>query len=252
MEKYVTINEEGFSIRGKIYTRDMSGIGRVILFGHGFGGHKDNKAAERFAKHILEKNKGVAVMTFDWPCHGNDARKKLRLEECDTYLRLVLDFIRSRFSDPKVYAYATSFGAFLFLKYMAEHGTPFVKAALRSPAVNMYESITGDIMTDSERNLIGKGKPAQVGFDRKVEIDREFLESLEQADIRRIDFLDYADDILIIHGTKDEIIPFDVVKEFSEQNVIELIDVEDADHRFQNPLHMDAAIAQIAAFFGMK
>ena len=75
---------------------------------------------------------------------------------------------------------------------------------------------------------------------------------MEQADIRRLDFLDYADDILIIHGTKDEIIPFEAAKEFSEQNVIELIEVEGADHRFQNPLHMDAAIAQIAAFFGMK
>ncbi len=252
MEKYVAINEEGFSIRGKIYAREMSGIGRVILFGHGFGGHRDNKAAERFARRILEKNKGVAVMTFDWPCHGSDARKKLRLEECDTYLRLVLEFIRSRFSDPEIYAYATSFGAYLFLKYMAEHGKVFVRTALRSPAVNMYESITGDIMTDADRSLIGKGKPAKVGFDRKVEIDGEFLESLKQADIREIDFLDFADDILIIHGTKDEIIPLEVVKAFSEQNVIELVEAEGADHRFQNPLHMDEAIARIAAFFGMR
>ena len=252
MEKYVTINEEGFSIRAKIYAQDLNGIGRVILFGHGFGGHKDNKAAERFAKHILEKNKGVAVMTFDWPCHGSDARKKLRLEECDTYLRLVLSFIRGRFSDPKIYAYGTSFGAYLFLKYMNEHGTTFVRTALRSPAVNIYESLTEDIMTDAERSLIGKGKPAKVGFDRKVEIDGEFLESLKQADIRTMDFLEFADDILIIHGTRDEIIPFEEAKAFSEQNVIDLTEVEGADHRFQNPLYMDAAIAQIAAFFGMK
>ena len=46
--------------------------------------------------------------------------------------------------------------------------------------------------------------------------------------------------------------PLEEAKAFSEQNVIELIEVEGADHRFQNPACMDRAIASILAFFGLR
>ncbi|MCR5575458.1 MAG: alpha/beta fold hydrolase [Oscillospiraceae bacterium] len=252
MVKYFSINAEGCSIRCKLYTGDPAGVRSVILFGHGFGGHKDNKAAERFAGRVLEKNKGVAVVTFDWPCHGDDVRKALRLEDCDMYLRLVLAHIRDRFASPTVFAYAVSFGAYLFLKYISENGDPFAKTALRCPAVKMYEVLTSAIMTDEVREKLRRGKSAPVGFDRKIEIDRAFLDSLEQADVSQRDFLPYADELLILQGTKDEIVPFSTVRDFAEENVIEFVPVEGADHRFLDPAKMDFANAQILSFFGLK
>lgn len=252
MNRYFTVNAEGCSIRCKLYADANADIQKLVLFGHGFGGHKDNKAAERFALRVLEKNKGVATVTFDWPCHGEDVRKTLRLEDCDAYLRLVLAHIRDRFSSPPVYAYATSFGAYLFLKYISEHGSPFVKTALRCPAVNMYELLTTVIMNEDELERVYKGKPALVGFDRKVAVDRFFLDSLKEADLTQRSFLNYADDLLILHGTKDELIPISVVRAFAEENVIDFEAVEGADHRFQNPACMDRAVAKILAFFDLK
>ena len=70
--KYFCINAEKHSIHCKIYLDDPKAIGTVVVFGHGFGGHKDNRAAEKFAARVLEKNKGAAVITFNWPCHGDD------------------------------------------------------------------------------------------------------------------------------------------------------------------------------------
>ena len=64
------------------------------------------------------------------------------------------------------------------------------------------------------------------------------------------DYLDYADSILMIHGTKDEIIPFAVSERFADEKIIEFLPVEGADHRFQNPKHMETAIKAIIAFFG--
>jgi hypothetical protein len=61
MNKYFTVNAEGCSIRCKLYAEGNADVRKVILFGHGFGGHKDNRAAERFALRVLEKNKGVAT-----------------------------------------------------------------------------------------------------------------------------------------------------------------------------------------------
>ena len=89
MEKYYTVNAEGCSIRCKLYAGELPPE-RVILYGHGFGGHKDNKAAQHFALRLLEKNRRAALVCFDWPCHGEDVRKVLRLEDSDLNLRLVL------------------------------------------------------------------------------------------------------------------------------------------------------------------
>lgn len=252
MEKYITINAAGCSIRAKLCAADTKDIDSVILFGHGFGGHKDNRAAARFAERVLSKNRGAALVTFDWPCHGDDVRRLLRLADCDTYLREVIAFIREKYGDPTLYAYATSFGGYLFLKYISEHGSPFAKTALRCPAIDMYDVIDSSIMTDENREKIRKGKAVQVGFDRKVEIDREFMESLKREDISGRDFLPWADDMLILHGTADEIVPIDTAREFAERNVIEFVPIEGADHRFRDNARMERANALILPFFGMK
>ena len=252
MDKYFQINAEGCNIRCKLYCDDPAGVRRLILFGHGFGGHKDNRAAERFARRVLEKNKGAAIVTFNWPCHGDDVRKTLTLPDCDAYLRLVLAHLEERFQPEETDAYATSFGGYLFLKYISEHPNPFRKIALRSPAVNMFEVLSAVIMDGDQAARIARGKPALVGFDRKVEITRAFLEELRQADITGRDYLAFADDVLILQGTRDEIVPTQAVRAFAEANLIDYIPVPDADHRFLDPKKMDFAIGEILRFFALK
>ena len=251
MEKYFDINEQKFSIRCKLYCKDIHQIRRVILFGHGFGGHKDNKACARFAGQAISKYKDLAVLVFDWPCHGLDARNRLSLADCDAYLTIVLDYIRRTWTEEAIYCYATSFGGYLVLKYISEHGNPFRKIALRCPAVSIYNSLLNTIMTAEDKILIEKGKDALVGFDRKVKINKAYLEELAANDIRERDYLDYADDLLIIHGSKDEIIPFEDVKTFAEDNVIEMLTAEGADHRFRNQQLIDQAHQDILKFFAL-
>ena len=251
MEKLFDINESGYSVRCKLYCSSVNAVKRTVIFGHGFGGHKDNKAAEKFAAKIISKHKDVGVVTFNWPCHGDDARKNLLLTECDTYLTLVIEYVKKWFDTEELYGYATSFGGYLFLKYISEHGNPFRKVALRCPSVKMYGSITNRIMTADDREKIQKGKPVLVGFDRKVKIGREFLEDLEASDISEKDYMEYADDLLILHGTKDEVIPFDDSAVFADRNVIEFVPVQNADHRFTDPKTTDFAIHTIIEFFDL-
>ena len=252
MDKHFSINAEGCSIRCKLYCDAPSGVRRVILFGHGFGGHKDNRAAERFARRVLEKNKGVAIVTFDWPCHGDDVRRLLTLDDCDRYLRLVLEDLAERFRPERIDGYATSFGGYLFLKYLSEHPDPFCRLALRCPAVNMYEVLTNAIMEEEQADRLARGKSALVGFDRKIEVTPAFLAELEKADITVRDYLAFADDILILHGVKDEVVPIRAVRDFAENNVIDFIPVPDADHRFQDPKKMELANNEILRFFELK
>lgn len=252
MEKYININQNGLSIRSKLYCADVKNIKSVVVFGHGFSGHKDNRAAEKLAARIQKRHKDVALIVFDWPCHGDDASNKLRLADCMKYLDNVIGYMKSRFRTVKIYGCATSFGGYLFLKYISEKGNPFIKLALRCPAVDMYDVLTERIMTDDDLTAVEKNKPVLIGFDRKVKITKDFLTELKDNDILDLDYTLIGDDAIIIHGTKDEIVPFDVVEKFADDNGIALFSVEGADHRFSDPQKMDTAIDRIMISFSIK
>ena len=260
--KYFDINNPGYSIKCKIFGDDLRALKHVIIFAHGFGGHKDTKAAEHFANAALSKMKNTAILVFDWPCHGKDVRKNLTLEDCDTYLSMVLGYIKDEFKVLDVSIYGTSFGGYLTLKYIHDHGMKTTlesdkeslafmikKVALRCPAIAMYDVMYDRVMSAENIENLNKGKAIMAGFDRKVMIDQKFLDSLKNSDIRTYDYIDYADDILIIHGTKDELIPIEVPNKFSEDNVIEFIKIDGADHRFQDLDKMKLAHSYIVDFF---
>jgi len=251
MHKYFEINKKGVNIRCKVYLENKKDVDKAVIFFTGFAGHKDNNAAAKFADKLLSKHKRSALITFDWPAHGDDVKKKISLADCDTYLDLVVSETASMYPQAELFAYATSFGGYLLLKYIHEHGDPFKKAALRCPAVNMYDTLMRRIVSNNDMEKLAKGKDAAVGFDRKVVVTPSFLEELKALDIRKWDYLDYADDILIIHGTKDEVVPIQESKDFAENNIIEFVTVENADHRFQDPVLMSLANKHVLEFFGL-
>ncbi len=250
-EQKYTVSKNGYNVSCKLCFEDRKAIPGVVLYGHGFGGHKDNRAAERFAQRALDKLK-LATVTFNWPCHGDDVRKKLRLEDCDGYLTAVIEDIRERYGAPRLFGYATSFGGFLFLKYLSEHKNPFEKLALRCPSIDHYRVQTERIMTPEELEKLQKGKEVPVGFDRKITLDRTYLDEIRAVDLSRRDFTPYMDDVLLLHGRKDEIVPFEMVQSFADEQLMELIPFENADHRFQDPRSMDEAIKAILDFFGSE
>ena len=249
MHRYFEINESGHNIRCKLYFQDIKNISRMVVFCHGFGGHKDNAAAEKFANRLISKFKGTAMITFNLPCHGDDVKKKLCLEDCTTYLGLVIRHVNRQFAPRALYCYATSFGGYLTLKYISRQGNPFRKIALRCPAVNMYDSITKTIMSSEDFGKLQAKKEILVGFDRKIPVSFAFLEELRVNDIQVIDYLDYAEDILILHGTADEVVSFDASFTFAENNLIEFIPVEGADHRFRDANKMEQAMKHILNFY---
>ena len=253
MEKKFDINEEGLSIRCKLFCRDSDKTARafshVAVITHGFGSNKDTAGTANFGEHLAAKYKNYAAIAFDWPCHGDDARKKLSVKECLTYLRLVTAYVRKELQAENIYNYSTSFGAYLTLRYIKEQENPFTKIALRSPAVNMLASMRSHIC-DDDRARLTKGKEIQVGFERKMKMDQSFLDELAAFDLMKQEYFDFADDLLIIHGTKDQMIPIEEAQIFAENNVIEFMPVEGANHPFQNQNHMALAISRIVEFFG--
>lgn len=252
MEKHFDINRGGFSIRSRLIVNDSDKSTRtfddVVIVTHGFGSSKETAGTLHFGEHLTSKYKGFAVIAFDWPCHGMDARKKLTVDECLTYLKLVTEYAKEVMKAKRVYNYSSSFGGYITLRYIIQQGNPFTKIAFRCPAVCMYQSMMSYI-SDDDKNKLAKGKEISVGFERKMKVDASFFESLRNFDVRKQEYFDYADNMLIIHGTKDEMIPIEESRRFAENNVIEFIPVEGANHPFQNPDHMALAIHKIIEFF---
>lgn len=249
MERYFQLNHGGCNVRCKLYCQDPRDVGTAVIFCHGFGGHKDNSAAAKLADRLLSKYKRTALITFNWPCHGDDVRKKLCLEDCMTYLEMVVDYAANTLGAGKLCACATSFGCYLTLLYLHRKGNPFRKVLLRCPAIPMHRALTTAIMDPQSLELLRRGKDVNVGFDRKVPVSAAFLKELEENDVRDFDYLDWAEDMRILHGTADEIIPFENAAAFSEDKLIDLIPIPGADHRFRHPGTMEAAIKQTLEFF---
>ena len=137
MFKYFEINERGCNIRCKIYYKPKNQAEKAVIMCTGFAGHKDGRAVQGFAEKALSKTDNVIIVVFNWPSHGDDVRKKLSLDDCGTYLELVCQHTKAKYGVRELYSCATSFGGYLVLKYISEHGNPFVRIALRCPAVDM-------------------------------------------------------------------------------------------------------------------
>ena len=232
-EKYFDIVGSGYSVKCKLYCADANAVKKLIISCHGFGGSKENAAAKRVAERMLPVHKDAALLTFDWPCHGEDVKPRFTLADCDTYLTAVLEYARERFSPESISFNGTS---------------PFDSVVLRCPAVNLHEIFTGLYLTENDLDKLRRGKDAIVGFEKKFKINRQFLDSLAENDIMRYDFSAFADSMLIMHGTRDETVPIDAVRRFAEQNDLMLIEINGADHMFKDPARMSEYVNNTVDF----
>lgn len=255
MQKYYEINGNGSNIRCKLYYGSRPEAGRAVIFLPGFSGHRDNRTAARLAEKMISKHRDAVLTVFDWPCHGSDVKKKLTLSDCDAYLSAVIEHAKERFGAKELYAAGVSFGGYLALKYISEHGDPFKKTVLLSTAVDMYSVLTASVMKEGDLERLmkgrGRGKEVTAGFDRKIPVTAAFLDELRGNDIRGRDFLEYAGDILMIHGTKDEIVPEESARRFADGSLIEYLPVEGADHRFSGETLRDLFVKYTLDFFDL-
>jgi len=252
LEKKFDINKEGYSVRCLYYyDKDPRHADDLVISTYGFGGKKENHATEKLADKLISKHKEFGVITFDWPCHGEDARNRMILDEFLEYYRMVTDYCRQELGAKRIYAYGTSLGGYLTLLYLTRFGNPFTRIALRVPALNIYSNLTSDI-TDEEWKKLDKGKDIIRGYTRKIKVSEEFLDQLKAAPVTDKDFMDFADQMLIIAGSKDQYTSVDQIRDFCEKNVIEYQVVENADHPFTDPSLMDYAISLIIDWFGEK
>ena len=85
MEKYIDINENGYSVRCKLfYQKDFRNIPNLVICTHGFGGNKENHSAAKFAQQLITSSETVSEIAarMDEPDTKSLSRRFRALKGC--------------------------------------------------------------------------------------------------------------------------------------------------------------------------
>ena len=216
----------------------------VLLCLHGFAGDKYSSVIQALADEMISKS--IRVVTFDWPGHGKSPvdGKSLTIENCMLDMDAVIQEIRT--ANQPVYLFATSFGGFVGLNYLALHPSAFSKVVLRSPALDMPNTFRS-FLSDEDIQVLEKDGTVNVGFDRPLQLGKSFMDDLIQHRLRQDE---YPAEVpgLIIQGDMDDVVdPQDSVK-FAEKNGMKLHMVKGADHRYKNPGNLEEILSVTVPF----
>lgn len=248
MFDYITVRTDGNEVYAKLYHGEHAEkVNRAVIYTHGFGGNKENRSAQMLAEGMIASRPDTALMTYDLPCHGEDGSARLEIGRCHEYMASVLGYMKERFSPEEVYACGNSFGGYLTLRYMSLNDSAFRKAALRCPAVEMYNVLTG-LVTPEQHEALGRGQP--IDTEQGITVFPEFVRELREADITESDYTARSinKNIIIVHGTEDEVVPFESVRRFADRNIIRFVPIEGADHRFTAGDTLETAVSIMRGF----
>ena len=216
----------------------------VLVCLHGFAGDKYSSVIEALAQSLVRKS--IRVITFDWPGHGKSpvGGESLSVENCLRDLESVIQEIQK--TKRTIYLFATSFGGFIGLNYIANHPSAFSKVVLRSPALNMPATYRS-FLTNEDIHVLENGGTINKGFDRPLLLGKSFLDSLGQ---HRILQGNYPANVpgLIIQGDMDNVVdPRDSV-EFAEKNGLTLHMINGADHRYKKGGNLEEILSVTVPF----
>ncbi len=244
IKKGLNINssKSSYKISCDLYIPNSNNIKKIIIACHGFGGDKKSSTIISLANSLTCNN--IGVIAFDFPGHGdsNTSGYDFRLENCINDINDVEKYIEEKFKNIEIGFFATSFGAYALLLKINRGEKLYKSVILRCPALDMKSIFERSILKISLGEFLKDGK-CILGFERKIIITKEYYQELVRNNIFKI--YNKSNDILIIHGTEDNIAPIDDSLRFQEmfKNNVKIYKVNGADHRFKKNGELEEVIS---------
>lgn len=221
----------------------------AVLIVHGFGSSRESSAAVRLAQALAGQD--MAACVPDLPGHGQSPAdgRSLTVENCLADLAAAEACLRRRAPQARIAYFGSSFGAYLTSLYLARPGHRHSRAVLRCAALTMYRLLQEDMEREPAlgRSLREQGEVLLREFDRPLLLTQGLMDSLQAHDPFRL-CRPHMARLLLIHGTADEEAPVSQAREFARQMQAELVEIENAGHRFQGPGQMEQVIETALAF----
>jgi alpha-beta hydrolase superfamily lysophospholipase len=233
--KEKTFTEKRKNIKMTLFSGDEKKPEQIVIAIHGFAGDSKSSVICEVAKELAKSN--VDVLTFDLPCHGiDDCKKNLSVENCIEYVKEVENYTENKFKNIPISYFATSFGAYLLLKFLNENEKDYNKIILRSPAIQMDKILAEKILVDHNFSLkdLEKNK-INLGYEKELFVDYKFYKELCD---NKIDSISSKKNIFIIQGQKDNVVDWKTNEKFFKINCENYYNkpfyFKNADHRFKN------------------
>ena len=225
----------------------LPGQKAMILCLHGLAGDKNSSVILRLSQVMEEKN--IGTFTFDWPAHGEskETGRSFTTENCLDYIRTAVSLIRDRFGSIPLYCFATSYGGYMAMLYHLACPDTFDKIFLRSPALNIAQTLTG-FMDEEQLKIFLEGKELNFGFDRPLLLTKAFYEDIKAHDIFSREPV-HPEKIFIIHGQEDDVVPVEDSMAYASKNNIRLYVLPGADHRYKNPGEVEKVMEVAGQWF---
>ncbi len=219
----------------------------IVLCLHGLAGDKNSSVICRLSQVMREEN--IGTFTFDWPAHGNspESERYFTTAYCQEYIRAAVSFLKDKYGSLPLYCFATSFGGYMAMLYHLNHPDTFDKIFLRSPALNIADTLTG-FMNENQMTDVMNGKELDFGFDRPLLLTKAHYDDIKAHDIYSSAPL-YPEKIFIIHGELDDVVPVRDSQLYAEKNGIKLYVLAGADHRYKNPGDVEAVMKKAKRWF---
>lgn len=215
----------------------------ALLVVHGFGSGKDQATAARMRQDFSRR--GLGVCALDLPAHGESPVDGhfLTVENALADIAVAEDVIHRYMPKADVAFFASSFGAYLTSLYLARRprGLHKPKVILRCAALTMPKLLWAEL-GEEKQNKLDRGEDVWLdSYDPPIMISPAFIRSLLAHDPFR-ECRPRMADILLIHGTADEIAPVTEARRFSREFGYPILEIEGADHRFLGEGQMDHLI----------
>lgn len=217
----------------------------AVLVVHGFGSDKGGSTARRIQSELAAK--GVGSCALDLPAHGESPVDGSALT-VDNALRDMAEaeaVLRRYMPKAQIGFFGSSFGAYLTALYLAArpHGAGLArpKAVLRCAALTMPKLLQDELTPELRQQLASGQNLLLAEYQPPLLLTQRFLDSLNAHDPFVLCRHDMAE-VLLIHGTADQVAPIEQARRFSRQMGYPLLEIEGADHRFQGPGQMDELV----------
>ncbi len=220
----------------------------VVLISHGFGSSKESPTVQMLAAALPPL--GLGTLAFDFPAHGDSPvdGDMLSVGHCLDDLSAAEARARALCPGAEIVYFASSFGAYLNLIYLATRPHAGDKAFLRSAAVEM-PLLFRQRTPEEQAPLAARGyEMLDLGYARPIKVTQAFVDDLDAHDVFRL-YRAGAARVAMVHGDRDETAPVEAAVRFADRFGAALTIIPGGDHRLSIPGAPERVLALAAAFF---
>lgn len=227
-----------------------------VIVIHGFGSCKESPTAQMMLEALPPE--GYGALAIDLPGHGTEESYEmpLTIETALDAIESAESYLIEKYDFPRIYYFASSFGAYLTLLYLAGRRHNGDKAFLRSAAVNMPELFAADPDGPLAKELERTGYVVvQEAGPAPVKVTKELVEGLAANDLFEVipaaidDGVFDGVEIEMIHGEKDKTIDPAKALRFAAICDIPITVLEGEDHTLSTDPASPAKVSAAAVDF---